>query len=156
MHAKMTNKSNMAQKKDFETDVVQSIEEGNPSEVMHAAFIVATYKGNIPQPEAKQVGKWLFFVAEKYIDDTWRNVKKAIEEDKLWKQAKVSTAWRSKGGVYVVCVYTYDYEDVNDVMKIRDYLREMGFKKTASYKNDEQTIAGIYSDLSAGFALYKA
>jgi len=57
MHAKMTNKSNMAQKKDFETDVVQSIEEGNPSEVTHAAFIVATYKGNIPQPEAKQVGK---------------------------------------------------------------------------------------------------
>ena len=141
---------------DSEPDVVQSVEEGNPSEVTHAVFIVANYRGDIPQPEAIRVGKWLFFVAEKYIDDTWRNVKKAVEDGKLWKQAKVSTAWRSKGGVYVVCVYTYDCNDENDVMKIRAHLREMGFKRAASYKSDEQTIAGIYSDLSAGFALYKA
>ena len=57
MHAKMTNKKLVGAKKDFEADVVQSVEEGNPSEVTHAAFITATYKGNIPQPEAKQVGK---------------------------------------------------------------------------------------------------
>ncbi len=55
-----------------------------------------------------------------------------------------------------MCVYTYDCEDENDVMKIRDHLRGMGFKKAASYKNDEQTIVGIYFELSAGFALYKA
>lgn len=67
-----------------EPDVVQSVEEGNPSEVTHAAFIVATYKGKNPQPEATRVGKWLFFVTEKYIDDTWRNVKKAVEDGKLW------------------------------------------------------------------------
>ncbi|MER0171959.1 MAG: DUF1917 domain-containing protein [Nitrosomonas sp.] len=152
----MTNKKLVDTKKDLEADVVRFTEEGNPSEVTHAAFIVAIYKGNIPQPESKQVGKWLFFVAEKYIDDTWRNVKKAVEDGKLWKQAKVSTAWRSKGKVYVICVYTYDYEDEGDVMKIRDYLREMGFKRAASYKSDEQTLAGIYSDLSSGFALYKA
>lgn len=139
-----------------EPEVVQSMEEGNPSEITHAAFIIAHYRGDISQPEAIRVGKWLFFVAEKYIDDTWRNVKKAVEDGKLWKQAKVSTAWRSKGKVYVVCVYTYDYKDENDVMKIREYLREMGFKRATSYKSDEQTLAGIYSDLSSGFALYKA
>ena len=152
----MTNKKLFGAKNDSEADVVGFVEDGNPSEVTHAAFIAATYKGNNPQPEAKRVGKWLFFVAEKYIDDTWRNVKKAVEDGKLWKHAKVSTAWRSKGSVYVICVYTYDCDDENDVMKIRDHLREMGFKRAASYKSDEQTIAGIYSDLSAGFALYKA
>ena len=152
----MTNKKLYGAKKDSEPDVVQSVEEGNPSEVTHAAFIVAHYRGNIPQPEAIGVGKWLFFVAEKYIDDTWRNVKKAVEDGKLWKQAKVSTAWRSKGGVYVVCVYTYDCDDESNVMKIRAHLREMGFKRATSYKSDEQTIAGIYSDLSEGLALYKA
>ena len=154
--AKMTNKKLYGTKKDFEIDVVRSVEEGNPSEVTHAAFIAANYRGESPQPESKRVGKWLFFVAEKYIDDTWRNVKKAVEDGKLWKQAKVSTAWRSKGGVYVICVYTYDCDDENDVMKIRDHLREMGFKRPTSYKSDEQTLAGIYSDLSSGFALYKA
>lgn len=94
----MTNKKLVGAKKDFEADVVQSVQEGNPSEVTHAAFITATYKGKKPQPEAKRVG----------------------------------------------------------IMKIRDHLREMGFKRATSYKSDEQTIAGIYSDLSAGFALYKA
>lgn len=56
----------------------------------------------------------------------------------------------------MLCVYTYDCDDVDDVMKIRSHLREMGFKRTTSYKSDEQTNAGIYSDLSAGFAMYKA
>lgn len=143
-------------KQDSEPDVIQSVEEGNPSEITHAAFIVADYRGDNPMPESIRVGKWLFFVAEKFIDDTWRNVKKAVEDGKLWKQAKVSTAWRSKGNVYVICVYTYDYEDESDVMRIRDYLREMGFKRPVSYKSDEQTLLGIYSDISSGFALYKA
>lgn len=151
-----SQKSRHGAKKDFEADAVGFVEEGNPSEITHAAFIVATYKGNSPQPEAKRVGKRLFFVAEKYVDDTWRNVKKAVEDGKLWKQAKVSTAWRSKGGIYVACVYTYDCDDESDVMKIRSHLREMGFKRVASYKSDDQTHAGIYSNLSAGSALYKA
>ncbi|HQX14685.1 MAG TPA: DUF1917 domain-containing protein [Nitrosomonas sp.] len=152
----MTKKKLVGAKKNSETDVVRSVDEGNPSEITHAAFIVARYRGENSMPDGKRVGKWLFFVAEKYIDDTWRNVKKAVEDGKLWKQAKVSTAWRSKGGVYVVCVYTYDCDDESDVMKIRGHLREMGFKKAASYKSDEQTIAGIYSDFTSGFALYKA
>ena len=94
----MTNKKLFGAKNDSEADVVGFVEDGNPSEVTHAAFIAATYKGNNHQPEAKRVG----------------------------------------------------------IMKIRDHLREMGFKRATSYKSDEQTIAGIYSDLSAGFALYKA
>ncbi|MER0202740.1 MAG: DUF1917 domain-containing protein [Nitrosomonas sp.] len=151
-----TNKKVYGAKNDSEADVVRSVEDGNPSEVTHAAFIVANYKGKNPQPESKRVGKWLFFVAEKYIDDTWRNVKKAVEDGKLWKSAKVSTAWRSKGSVYVICVYTHDCDNLDDVMKMRSHLREMGFKRPTSYKSDDQTNAGIYSDHSAGFAMYKA
>lgn len=89
-------------KRSSEPDVVQSVEDGNPSEITHAAFIVATYKGDIIAfPKGKNTGKWLFHVAEKYVDNTWSNVKKAVEDGKLWTQAKVSTAWRSKGDVYV-------------------------------------------------------
>ncbi|MCW5600413.1 putative phosphothreonine lyase domain-containg protein [Nitrosomonas sp.] len=153
----MKNKRVYGAKREYEADVVQAVEEGNPSKVTDAAFIVANYKGNEPMHEEINVGKWLFFVAEKYIDDTWRNVKKAVEDGKLWKHAKVSTAWRSRGGVYVLCVYTYDCGDEDDVMKIRAYLREMGFKRMTSYKSDEQTLAGIYSDdAQGGIALYKA
>lgn len=80
-----SEKSRYGAKQDFEADVVPSVAEGNPSEVTHAAFIIANYKGKNSQPEAKRVGKWLFFVAEKYVDDIWRNVKKAVEDGKLWK-----------------------------------------------------------------------
>jgi Domain of unknown function (DUF1917) len=142
-------------KEDHEPEVVKSVETGNPSEVTNAAFIVASYKGKT-QADSGRIGKWLFFVAEKYIDDTWRNVKKAVEDGELWRVAKVSTAWRSKGGSYVVCVYTYDHDDEKDVMKIREHLRKMSFKRPASYKTDDQTLAGIYSDNTEGIAKYKA
>jgi len=136
-------------------EAVLVVEDGNPSEVTSTPFIWATYKGKM-RPESERVGKWLFFVTEKYIDDTWRNVKKAVEGGKLWKFAKVSTAWRSKGSVYVVCVYTYDHDDDKDVMKIREHLREMGFKRLAAYKTDAQTLAGVYSDNTEGIAKYSA
>lgn len=152
----MSGKPLHGAKRAFETEAIPLADEGNPSEVSHAAFIGATYHGDSPMPEDKNVGKWLFFVAEKYVDDTWANVKKAVENGKLWRSAKVSTAWRSKGGPYVICVYTYDYNDEDDVMRIREHLREMGFKRTVSYKSDEQTAAGMYSDNTEGIALYRA
>jgi hypothetical protein len=142
-------------RKDHEPEVVQSVEVGNPSEITSAAFIEATYNGKM-QADSGRVGKWLFHVAEKYIDNTWENVKKAVTEGKLWTTAKASTAWRSKGGPYVVCVYTYDYDDKNDVMRIRDYLRKMGFKRPVAYKTDDQTLAGIYADNTQGIAKYWA
>jgi len=152
----MARKPLYGAKRDFETDVVQLVEDGNPSEISHAAFIGATYRGDSRMPEGKNIGKWLFFVAEKYIDGTWANVKRAVESGNLWRHAKVSTAWRSKGSQYVLCVYTYDCDDRDDVMRIREYLREMGFKRAVSYKSDEQTAAGIYSDNKDGIALYRA
>lgn len=136
-------------------EVVLVVEDGNPSEVTNTPFVWATYKGEM-RPDSGRVGKWLFFVAEKYIDDTWRTVKKAVEAGKLWKFAKVSTAWGSKGSVYVVCVYTYDHDDDKDVMKIREHLRQMGFKRRAAYKTDAQTLAGVYSDNTEGIAKYNA
>jgi hypothetical protein len=141
--------------KNREADVVRSLESDSPSQVKDVPFICAKYKGKMPA-DIGRVGKWLFFVTEKYVDDTWRNVKKAVEDGKLWKVAKVSTARSSNGGSYVVCVYTYDCDDEKDVMKIREHLRKMGFKRPASYKTDEQTLAGIYSDSTEGISKYKA
>lgn len=144
-------------RKEHEPDVVQFADEGNPSEITHAAFVRAIYDGKLEHEASPRTGKWLFFIAEKYIDNTWENVKKAIEAGKLWYHAKASTAWRSKGAVYVICIYTYDYEDEADVMRIRGVLREMGFKRPTSYKTDAATQAGLYADNSEGeVTLYRA
>ena len=152
----MPNRRSYGAKKNYEADAIQCVEDGNPSEITDAAFVLAHFKDDMSQAETERIGKWVFHVAEKYIDDTWQNVKRAVEAGKLWKFAKASTAWRSKGGVYVLLVYTHDSGDEKDVMRIRAYLREMGFKRRAPYKTDAQTRAGIYSDNSDGVAKYFA
>lgn len=45
---------------------------------------------------------------------------------------------------YVICVYTYDYEDKEDVMRVRERLREVGFHRKLPYKTDAATLAGQY------------
>lgn len=128
---------------------------GNPSEVTNTPWIWAFFRGKKMQPETERIGKWLFFVANQYVDNTWQNVKKNVEDGKLWKMAKVSTAWGGKGS-HVVCVYTCDHDDEADVMKIREHLRAMGFRRATSYKTDAQTLAGVYSSNTEGIAKYKA
>jgi hypothetical protein len=135
--------------------ILRFVDSGNPSEVTNAAWIVANYSGKM-EKATPRTGKWLMFIAEKYIDDTWKNVRNAIESGKLWKTAKVSTAWGSKGNIYVLCVYPYDHEDAKDVARVREELRELGFKRQISYKTDEQTEAGVYSDVTVGVAKYKS
>jgi len=44
----------------------------------------------------------------------------------------------------VICVYTYDWKDVQDVKRIREKLRKIGVIRNISYKTDEDTERGIY------------
>ena len=88
-----------------EIDLVRFVDSGNPTEVINAPWILATCPKKT-RSETPRTGKWLLFVPEKYVDETWHNVKKAVEAGKLWKMAKVSIAWLGKGGRYVICVYT--------------------------------------------------
>lgn len=85
------------------------------------------------------------------VDETWRTVREAIEAGKLWEQAKVSTRLSGNGKPHVICVYTYNYEDREDVMRVRDVLRKMGFNRKIPYKTDEATIAGMYG---SGTSIY--
>jgi len=46
----------------------------------------------------------------------------------------------------VICVYTYDSDDVQDVKRVRASLRELGFVGRLSYKPDADTHAGRYKN----------
>ena len=48
----------------------------------------------------------------------------------------------------MICVYTHDATDREDVMRVRERLREIGFTKKLSYKTDQATAAGVYSNNS--------
>ena len=66
----------------------------------------------------------------------------------LGEESKVSTAKENPNtndsNKKVICVYTYDYTDKEDVMKIREALRNIGIKNKIPYKTDNATIKGQY------------
>jgi hypothetical protein len=66
-------------------------------------------------------------------------VKQATEAGLLGGGAKVGWFY---GTSYVVCVYTYDGDDEQDVMRVREALRTLGLTRRIAYKLDEDTLAG--------------
>lgn len=93
-------------------------------------------------------GKWLIFIDRTQIDNIWVRIKKATEEGKLGDSAKVSTAKTNPNSTdpskNVICVYTYDWTDKEDVMRVREELRQIGITWKIPYKSDLDTIRGKY------------
>jgi hypothetical protein len=103
----------------------------------------------IPENE-DGVGKWMMFVAERFIDDTWKNVSAAIKAGQLSDYAKVSTYANSQGGPHVLCVYVLKSDDREEVMAVRERLRVLGFRRRIPYKRNTMTRVGVSgSDLMA-------
>lgn len=78
------------------------------------------------------------------VDEEWSRISDAIESNQLMC-AKVSTALRSMGrDGHVICVYTRDWADRQDLMRAREVLRSLGFVKELGYKRDIDTRSGKY------------
>lgn len=102
--------------------------------------------------DSDKIGKWLIFVAKATIDTSWQTIKNATTAGELGISAKCSTnklnpiAEQCKNkDSNVICVYTYDYDDLADVKRVRNKLFELGFIQPLGYKTDEATKAGHYS-----------
>ena len=68
----------------------------------------------------------------------------AIENNQLMC-AKASTALRSMGrDGHIICVYTLDWADRQDLMRAREVLQSLGFVKELGYKRDIDTRNRIY------------
>ena len=119
-----------------------------PSKVKDVYWIFAgRKKGTYPESTSKS-GKWLIFVDKENINEVWAIIKKATEEGKLGSSSKVATAKPSPLAIdpnkRVICVYTYDWTDKEDVRKIREELRKLGITNKIGYKTDEDTLRGRY------------
>ncbi|KAJ3649276.1 hypothetical protein Zmor_021028 [Zophobas morio] len=93
-----------------------------------------------------KVGKWMLFVSPEYVNSVWQKIKNAIEDGHLWN-SKVSTIEPSNKS-HAIMIYTKDYTDLPDVIKVLDYLETSGIKSANSvikYKTDRQTYAGVYA-----------
>lgn len=121
-----------------------------PSEVVDNYWLYAERKtGDYPEA-AENCRKWLVFVPEQRIDAVWAKIKLATEEGRLGDSAKVATARPNPNAANpdtkVICVYTYDWTDEEDVRRIRQELRNLGIVSKIPYKADQDTYAGRYAN----------
>lgn len=122
----------------------------NPSQVTDEYWIFAERRQGTYPAHSKNGGKWLIFVPTRRIDNAWSKVKLATEAGRLGEMSKVATAKdnpnATNSSIKVICVYTYDWTDEEDVMRIRQELRQLGITRKIPYKADEDTESGKYAN----------
>ena len=94
-------------------------------------------------------GKWMLFPSDDDYPRAWRLVAEATAEGKLGPTSKAAT-YTDIDPVNLICVYTYDFSDMDDVRRVLENLFELGVchsdGKPIYYKCDAYTYIGIESN----------
>jgi len=109
--------------------------------------------------DSEMGGKWLIFVEKDDVDALWRRIRDATCAGRLGISAKVSTAKpnpESRDDRYVIYVFTRDWSDQEDVMRVREELRSLGVEERIGYKRNLETFAGEYSKKGKRVTFYSA
>lgn len=111
------------------------------------------------------VGKWLIYISCAHVDYCWSRVRQATEAGTLGVSAKISTDWgkahdlvgmisEGLGGWrnHVVCVYTADWRNREDVTRVGSRLAAVDAVRTQTllYKPDAFTRGGTWAGSSPG------
>lgn len=115
-----------------------------PSQAWHArGYLYAPNSRNFVSTEL--TGKWCIKCDASSVDDLWAKVCGEIRTYRLFT-ALVSSPHnaRAHGGTYIICVFTPDWADEDDVMRARQVLRELGVTEEIGYKRDIETANGVY------------
>lgn len=96
----------------------------------------------------EKTGKWMIFLDIKDLDDAWIKIKKACLDELLGPVCKCSTAKENSTqqdvtSAVIIC-YTKNWEDEEDLNRVADAIRNLGFTQRLFYKKDSATKAGIY------------
>lgn len=93
-------------------------------------------------------GKWMLFPTVDRVDELWGVVVRAMDKGELGDAAKVATDGGS-GESRLICVYTHDFGDVEDVKRVVSKLVDIGLvgkgPRSVYYKSDAFTHLEINS-----------
>ena len=122
-----------------------------PSKAKTLWIYITTNSKHYPETIKGKGGKWLIFIPEVQIDETWKKIQKYMLSNRLVRYAKCSTAMKNRienNGKTdcVVCIYTFDCANHIDVGIVRKKLRKIGFEKKLCYKADIDTLSKNYHD----------
>jgi hypothetical protein len=131
-----------------------------PTKTTQMYWIVQDAPGSAPESiDDVNAGKWLIFQEPDQVDTVWKKVRDATVALELGISAKVSTSKPnpdSRDNRKVVYVYTKDWADEPDVMRVREKLRELGFVDRIGYKRNIETFAGEYAKKGKRVTYYSA
>ena len=131
-----------------------------PTKTTQMYWIVQDAPGSAPEAiEDENAGKWLIFQEPDLVDAVWTKVRDATVALELGISAKVSTAKPnpdSRDNRKVVYIYTKDWADEEDVLRVREKLRELGFVDRIGYKRNIETFAGEYAKKGKRVTYYTA
>lgn len=115
--------------------------------------------------DAERVGKWLIHLGCQQVSHCWSRVREATEHGRLGISAKVATDWGTDNdpagpfkSQHVVCVFTRDYRDRADVLRVAKELRVVDAvrRQVLQYKPDLMTLSGFFSGNTPGsIAIYE-
>lgn len=98
-------------------------------------------------------GKWMLFPTTDNVDECWATVARAMDEGELGDTAKVAPN-NGSGQAPLICIYTVDFGDVEDVKRVVKKLVDIGLVKKGPrpiyYKSDAYTLLEITSKNNYG------
>ncbi|MGD1005447.1 MAG: putative phosphothreonine lyase domain-containing protein [Methanoregulaceae archaeon] len=131
-----------------------------PSKTTQMYWIVQDAPESPPEAiEDENAGKWLIFQEPDQVDASWKKLRDATVAGELGISSKVSTAKPnpdSRDNRKVIYVYTKDWADEADVMRVRQKLRDLGFVDRIGYKRNIETFAGEYAKKGKRVTYYSA
>ncbi|HZD44017.1 MAG TPA: putative phosphothreonine lyase domain-containing protein [Methanomicrobiales archaeon] len=131
-----------------------------PSQTTQMYWIVQDAPDVEPEEVSdEKAGKWLLFLESDKVDEAWKKIRDETCRGSLGISAKVSTAKpnpESRDERKVIYIYTRNWEDEADVMRVRERLRELGFTDRIGYKRNIETYRGEYSRRGKRVTYYSA
>jgi len=95
-------------------------------------------------------GKWMVHESNENVDTTWNKIATSLFHKKFGdniRSAKVSVVDDCNGYhnmSHVICVYTDDFQNLEEVVGCLEELRRIGIHSKVTYKPDVSSILGIY------------
>ena len=139
---------------DNSLDFIDSINSDFPSKVLDVYWVEASNRVSRNFAKEKEcnllAGKWLIYVNNNDIDIVWQKIKKATKDGLLGIKSKAATSKLNinftSENEKIVCVYTYNWLDKEDVFRIENEIRKLNIKYALCYKTDEDTKKGLYKN----------
>ncbi|MDO9539670.1 MAG: DUF1917 domain-containing protein [Methanocalculus sp.] len=131
-----------------------------PTKTERMHWIIQDAPGIDPDAvNSEDAGKWLIFLPRETTDEIWVKIRDETWAGNLGISAKVSTAKEnpsSRDDRLVIYVYTGNWRDEEEVMRIREVIRTCGITDRIGYKRNLETFAGEYSSFGKRVTYYNA